>query len=222
MTQAILHAMSETSKVSIFFAPLSPLSSRVQVASTPQPSGVSIPIPVTTTRLMAGSERIYCRRRTAYSLKLLTSEAIEQPRRTRSAFGVLFKKFNRVANGQNGFSGIVGDLAAKFFFEGHNELNRVEAVGAKIIDKAGLIVHLVGFYAQVLHDDLLHPLANVTHRSNLVLYELGCAPTSVRNHRDTASSWLTVMRRSPIAEHYSALSRPSRAESRLPYFKSID
>src|SRR4029079_5781021 len=222
MTQAILHAMSETSNASIFFAPLSPLSNRVQVASTPQPSGVSIHIPVTTTRLMAGSERIYLHRRTADGPKPLTSKAIEQPRRTRSAFGVLFKKLNRVANGQNGFSGVVRDLAAKFFFKGHNELNRVEAVGAKIVDKAGLIGHLVGFYAQVLHDDLFHPLANVTHRSNLVLYELGCAPSSVRNHRDTASSSLTVMRRSPIAEHCSALSRPSRAESRLPYFKSID
>jgi hypothetical protein len=137
---------------------------------------------------MAGSERTYCHGRTADGPKPLTSEAIEQPRGTRSAFGVLFKKFNRVANGQNGLSGIVGDLAAKFFFKGHHELNRVEAVGAKIIDKAGLIVHLVGFYAQVLHDDLFHPLANVTHRSNLVLYELGCAPSSVRNHRDTASS----------------------------------
>src|SRR5215813_11717497 len=222
MTQAILQAMSETSKVSIFFAPLSPLSSRVQVASTPQPSGVSIPIPVMTTRLMAGSEHTYCRHCAAGSAKPLTCEAIHQARRTHSAFRVLFKKFNRVANGQNGFSGIVGNLAAEFFFKGHHELDRVETVGAKIIDKAGLIVHLVGFYAQVLHNDLFHPLANVTHRSNLVLYELGCEPSSVRNHRGTASSWLTAMRRSPIAEHCSALSRPSRAESRLPYFKSID
>src|SRR6187399_1160408 len=183
MTQAILQAISDTSKVSIFFAPLSPLRSRAQVASTPQPSGVSIPIPVMTTRLMAGSERIYCRHCATRSPKPLTSKTNEQLPRARSAFGVLFKKFNRVANGQNGFSGIVGDLAAKFFFKGHNELNRVEAVGAKIIDKAGLIVHLIGFYAQVLHDDLFHPLANVTHRSNLVLYELGCEPSSVRNHR---------------------------------------
>src|SRR6185437_155715 len=183
MMQAILQAMSETSKVLIFCAPLSPFNSRAQVASTPQPSGVSIPIPVTTTRLMPGSERIYCRRRTTYGPKPSTSEAIEKLRRMRSAFGVLFKKFNRVANGQDGLSGVVGNLAAEFLFEGHHELNRVEAVGAKIIDKAGLIVHLVGFYAQVLHDDLFHPLANVTHRSNLVLYELGCEPSSVRNHR---------------------------------------
>jgi len=31
----------------------------------------------------------------------------------------------------------------------------------------------------VLHDDLLHPLANVTHRSNLVLLRLGCIQIQV-------------------------------------------
>ena len=36
--------------------------------------------------------------------------------------------------------------------------------------------HLVGFDAQVLHDDLFHPLGNVTHRSNLVLFRLGARP----------------------------------------------
>jgi hypothetical protein len=32
------------------------LRRRAHVGSTPQPSGVSIPMPVTTTRLMAGSQ----------------------------------------------------------------------------------------------------------------------------------------------------------------------
>src|SRR5436305_3378562 len=52
--QAILDGRSETSKLSIFRAPLSPASKRRQLASGPQPSGVTIPIPVTTTRLMSG------------------------------------------------------------------------------------------------------------------------------------------------------------------------
>jgi hypothetical protein len=58
--------MSETSKLSIFPAPLSPLSSRFQVGSTPHPSGVTIPKPVTTTRLMAGSEPSHSCRCIAY------------------------------------------------------------------------------------------------------------------------------------------------------------
>ena len=65
--QAIWQAMSETSKRSILLAPLSPLSRRCHVVSTPHPSGVSIPIPVTTTRLMTGSEPNNTRCRTAHS-----------------------------------------------------------------------------------------------------------------------------------------------------------
>jgi hypothetical protein len=118
-----------------------------------------------------------------------------------SAFCVLFEKLDRVTHGQDGFGGIVGDFAAEFLFESHHEFDGVEAVGAKIVDEACLIGYLVGLYAKVFHDDLFHPLANVTHRSNLVLFKLGCDPNSDRNHRGMASSWLTVMGRSPIAEH---------------------
>ena len=77
----------------------------------------------------------------------------------------------------------------------------VETVGAKIVDETGLFGHFVGLYPQVLHDDLFHPLANVTHRSNLVLFKLGRDSSSNRNHRRTASSWLTVVKRLSIAEY---------------------
>src|SRR5215470_6765273 len=54
--RGIMHAIcagrSDTSKVSTLRAPLSPAINRRHVASTPQPSGVTIPMPVTTTRLM--------------------------------------------------------------------------------------------------------------------------------------------------------------------------
>src|SRR5262245_55199360 len=50
--QAIRAGRSDTSKVSTLRAPLSPASNRFHVTSTPQPSGVTIPKPVTTTRLM--------------------------------------------------------------------------------------------------------------------------------------------------------------------------
>ena len=43
-------ARSAVSKLSIFAPPLSPARSRCQLASTPQPSGETIPTPVTTTR----------------------------------------------------------------------------------------------------------------------------------------------------------------------------
>src|SRR5450631_2225573 len=92
----------------------------------------------------------------------------------RSAFGVLFEEFDRIADGQDRFGGIVGNLAAEFLFESHHELDGVETIGAKIVDETRLLGHLVGFYPEVLHDDLFYPLANITHRSNLVLFKLGC------------------------------------------------
>src|SRR6266481_3155438 len=61
LPRGIMHAIragrSDTSKVSTLRAPLSPAISRRHVASTPQPSGVTIPMPVTTTRLMAPPAR---------------------------------------------------------------------------------------------------------------------------------------------------------------------
>jgi hypothetical protein len=82
----------------------------------------------------------------------------------RSAFRVLFEEFDGVANRQNGFGGIVGDLAAELLFEGHDELDRIEAVRAEIVDETGVFRHFVGLDAEMLNDDLLHPLANITHR----------------------------------------------------------
>src|SRR5580700_9526755 len=86
----------------------------------------------------------------------------------RSTLGVLFEKLHRIADGENRFRGVVGNLAAEFLFERHHEFDRIEAVGAEIIDEARSLRNLVGLDAQMFHDDLLHPLANVTHRSNLV------------------------------------------------------
>src|SRR3954454_17483958 len=85
------------------------------------------------------------------------------------AFGVLFEEFNSVAHSQNRLSGIVGNLAAEFLFEGHDEFDRIQAVGPKIIDEARAFGHLLRLHAQVLHDDLLNPLANVTHRQTSCL-----------------------------------------------------
>ena len=48
--QAIRQARSEVSKLSIFAPPLWPARSRCQLVSAPQPSGETIPTPVTTTR----------------------------------------------------------------------------------------------------------------------------------------------------------------------------
>src|SRR5262245_46825311 len=206
--QAILAGRSDTSKDSIRLAPLSPLTSRCHVGSTPQASGVTMPSPVTTTRLIFDSiervrskwkpplrqnalgrnaaraaersRRSACRRTPPSSISYSpgTTECqgqspIAQCARIRrkwrsSALRVLLEELDGVADRQDGLGGIVGDLAAELFLERHDEFNRVEAVSTEIIDEAGVLDHLLGFDAQMLHDDLFHPLANVTHRCNLV------------------------------------------------------
>src|ERR1700720_3076996 len=106
------------------------------------------------------------------------------PRR-RSAFGVLFEKLDRVADSQNGFGRVIGNLATKFLFECHNELDRIEAIGAEIIDEAGVNRDLVGLDSQMLRDHLLPPLANTTHCSSL------CVEREPIN-ADLVLSWATA------------------------------
>src|SRR5271155_5203154 len=107
-----------------------------------------------------------------------------------SAFGVLFEELHRVADGENRFCGVVGNLAAEFLFERHDELDRIETVGAEIIDEARAFRDLVGLDAQVFHDDLLHSLANVPHRSHLLRpLELAHPAKRPRDQTTSGSSW---------------------------------
>ncbi len=93
--------------------------------------------------------------------------------RARSALRVLLEEFDGVAHRQDGLGSIIGNLAAELLLERHDQLDRIEAVGAEVVDEARVLGHLVRFDSQMLHNDLFHPLANVTHRCNLVSFELG-------------------------------------------------
>src|SRR5215211_327284 len=88
--------------------------------------------------------------------------------RGKSAFCVLFEEFHRVADGEDRLGGIIGDFAAEFLLECHDELNGIETVSPEIINEACVLGHLVGFNAQMLDDNLFNPLADVTHRCTLV------------------------------------------------------
>src|ERR1019366_6730356 len=101
-----------------------------------------------------------------------------------SPFGVLFEKFDGIADGQDRFGGIVRNFAAEFLLESHHEFDGVETIGAKIVDETRLLRHLVGFDPQVFHDDLFNPLANITHRSNLVLLDWAAAGTGSQPSRN--------------------------------------
>src|SRR5512132_3648279 len=76
---------------------------------------------------------------------------------------VLLQDLDGVAHGQNSFCGIVRDLAAKLFLEGHDQLDGVETVGPKIVDEARTVGDLVGLDAEMLHYDLLYALRDIAH-----------------------------------------------------------
>src|SRR5687767_7172437 len=75
-----------------------------------------------------------------------------------SGAGVFLKEADGVPDRLNGLSGIVRDLTAEFFLERHDEFDGVETVRAKVVNEAGILGHLVGFDAKMLHHDFLHAL----------------------------------------------------------------
>src|SRR3977135_1358879 len=184
ITQAIRLVRSDTSKVSIFLAPLSLLRIRFQVGSMPQPNGDTMPRPVTTTRLISTPPTPDSRPTTRHRWPVRPRTVrLRQHRAGASAFRVLFKKFCGVADGQNRFRGIVGNFATEFFFKRHHELDGIEAVGAEVVNEARVVDHFFGFNTKVFDHNLLNSLANLTHRSTSCLFPLDPIP------RPSEPSW---------------------------------
>src|SRR5215469_16817324 len=99
-----------------------PSINRPQVGSTPHASGVTMPNPVTTTRLMAYQP----------DLPMPGSGAAPHPS---GASAMRLDEVDRVFDGHDLFRGIVGNFAPEGFFECHNQFHGVEAVGPKIVDE---------------------------------------------------------------------------------------
>src|SRR6266403_3326632 len=175
--QAIRLVRSDTSNVLIFLAPLSLLRMRLQVGSTPQPRGDTMPRPVTTTRLISTTPTHDSRPKTRNRWTVRPRPGrFRQHRARASAFRVLFKKLRGVTDGQNRLRGVIGNFATEFFFERHHELDRIEAVGAEVINEACVVDHFFGLNTKVFDHDLLNPLANLTHRSTSCLFPLDTSP----------------------------------------------
>src|SRR5689334_14739140 len=148
--QPIWQERSSTGNSSMRRAPLSPAMSRDQLASTPHPSGVTSPSPVMTTR-----------RSMALPLPFVVSGGrLPSPAQAALAQGyaadagsasggacVLLEELDRVADRLDLLGGIIGDLAAELFLESHHQLDRIQAVGAQIIDETRVVGDLVGLHA---------------------------------------------------------------------------
>jgi len=196
--------------VSIFLAPLSLLRMRLQVGSTPQPRGDTMPRPVTTTRLISTTPTHDSRPKTRNRWTVRPRPGrLRQHRAGASAFRVLFKKFRGVTDGQNRLRRVIGNFATEFFFERHHKLDRIEAVGAEVINEACVVDHFFGLNTKVFDHDLLNPLANLTHRSTSCLFPLDPSP------RRYEPSWsVNYPSQSRIVLIWPSHSRPRPGERR--------
>src|SRR6185312_14329945 len=132
--QAIFVARSSVLNLVIGLAPDFPARRADQLSSTPHASGVTKPSPVTTTRRIGRKS------------------------------GVGFVDIlDRVADRHDGFRRVVGNLDAEFFFERHDQLDGVEAVGAQVFNEGRIFGDLVGIDIQMLDDDLLHAFRSIAH-----------------------------------------------------------
>src|SRR5262249_20458842 len=146
----------------------------------------------------------------------------KMPAGDRLALCVFFEKFDGVADRQNGLGGIVGNFAAELFLKSHDQFDSVETVGAKVIDEAGVLGHLVGLDAEMFHDDFLHALANITHRSNLILPTRPVKLALILSNyvielADSRGS--TPSQRRTSAPALRDCGSPSPSSVRLPHFK---
>src|SRR5579859_1763039 len=151
---AILAGRSETSKCSMARRPEPPLVRRSQLALWPTPSGVTMPRPVTTTRLMRSLGSYPVERNIA---------APPGQQRGVCRLRMRLDEVDGILDGQDLLGGIVRNLAAELFFESHDQFHRVEAVGPQIIDEARRLGDLGLFNAQVLDNNLLNPFGDVRH-----------------------------------------------------------
>src|ERR1700738_1824373 len=76
---------------------------------------------------------------------------------------VRFDEADRILHRHDLLGRIIRDLAPELLLEGHHQLDGVEAVGAQIVDEAGVFGHLRFVDAQMLDDDLLDPISDITH-----------------------------------------------------------
>src|SRR6516165_1189949 len=136
---AIFAGRSETSKLWIEPMPDWPLIKRCHTVSAPTPSGVTRPMPVTTTRFML-----------ACCMSLPPAPA-------------RLNEGDHVLHGDDLLGSIIGDFTAELLLEGHDQLDGVETVGSEIINEAGILGDLARVDAKMLHDDLLYSLGNIAH-----------------------------------------------------------
>src|SRR5690606_34268244 len=58
---------------------------------------------------------------------------------------------------------VIGNFAAELLFERHDEFDGIEAVGAKVVDEAGVVGNLRFLNPKMLDDYFLNALRDIAH-----------------------------------------------------------
>src|ERR1700733_7035231 len=114
--------------------PLRPASTPSQLARVPMPTEDNRPTPVTTTRLLKPPPLLLLR--------------------------VRLDVLDGFLHARDLLSVLVGNLDPELLFERHDELDRVQRVGAQIVNERGIRGHLFLVDAQLLDNDLLDLISN--------------------------------------------------------------
>src|SRR5262245_3094557 len=116
--------------------PDTPLRQAFQLVTTSLPSGLTMPMPVITTRL---SSIVRVVRRAGMGRLILDA---------------LFDVTDRVLDGLDLLGVVVGDLERELFLDRHHELHDVERVRTEVVDEGRFGHDLLGGDPELLHDDL--------------------------------------------------------------------
>src|SRR3974390_1521423 len=85
---------------------------------------------------------------------------------------------DRVLHGANLLGLLVGDLNGESLFKSHDQLDRVERVGAQVVHKRRIGGNFTFVHAQLLYDDLFNPFFYRCHKGWQLLLKSPSRPAN--------------------------------------------
>src|SRR5712692_9920326 len=166
---------AETLKRVIAPTPLRPASKFDHTSSLVLPEPQIRPMPVITTR--------------RFNPYLPTQKLA-----ARALLRVLADVINRITHALNFFGVFVRDLDIELFLEPHHKFNRIERVGAEVVNEPRVRSHFAFVYAELVDDYLFHSFLNGTFHF--------VAPPNENFRQSFSLSWL------PNAAHQRVSDKP--------------
>src|SRR5689334_847391 len=138
--------------------PLLPARMAAQAVAMSLPTGETIPSPVTTTRRLDTLSSLLSRNDAGVGHSL-TPPSMERI----SGLAAIRDVADCLAHGGDLLGIFVRDFDLEFFFERHHQFDRVQRIGAEIIDERSVIDDLLRLDAQLFGDNRLDLLFNRAH-----------------------------------------------------------